>query len=264
MTDQPEPYDFHDEAHRALLNDNLSKGWQAGLHALLAIHDTLAEIRDRLPERVEVKVAPFDPGVIAANLEALKHEVETPMRGHGECCEPAPAGERRVNVTITDVYAAPDDYGFLRINVGPETAVIDQNASNVTVTDVEPAPADVDPDEALARVIFGDAFGSHEGLRLAQLDVARAAREYLMDEDEDGIQIAHSVGYEAGLRKAEAALADMTRQRDEQTRDAIEWRNRHDALRKDVWVESGSRVAAVAAAAHGILRRDIERKGGAS
>ena len=50
MTDQPEPYDFHDEAHRALLNDDLSKGWQAGLHALLAIHDTLTEIRDRLPE----------------------------------------------------------------------------------------------------------------------------------------------------------------------------------------------------------------------
>ena len=50
MTDQPEPYDFHDEAHRALLNDDLSKGWQAGLHALLAIHDTLTEIRDRMPE----------------------------------------------------------------------------------------------------------------------------------------------------------------------------------------------------------------------
>lgn len=48
--------------------------------------------------------------------------------------------QRRVNVTITDVYAVPDDYGFLRINVGPETAVIDQNASNITVTDVDPAP----------------------------------------------------------------------------------------------------------------------------
>lgn len=74
----------------------------------------------------------------------------------------APADERRVNVTITDVYAAPNDYGFLRINVGPETAVIDQNASNVTVTDVDPAPTDVDPelkaepdpDEALAKAIL--------------------------------------------------------------------------------------------------------------
>ena len=93
MTDQPEPYDFHDEAHRALLNDDLSKGWQAGLHALLAIHDTLAEIRDRLPERTEVKVAPFNPDVIARNLDAIKHELETPMRGHGECCEPAPTDD---------------------------------------------------------------------------------------------------------------------------------------------------------------------------
>lgn len=81
------------------------------------------------------------------------------------------AGERRVNVTITDVYAAPADHGFLRINVGPETAVIDQNASNVTVTDVDPAPAG-DPDEVLA-----------EALRKAHttgdwLDVARAAREH--------------------------------------------------------------------------------------
>lgn len=60
--------------------------------------------------------------------------------------EPAPAddlpGDRRVNVTITDVYAVPDEHGFLRINVGPEGATIDPDASNVVVTDVEPAPAD--------------------------------------------------------------------------------------------------------------------------
>lgn len=31
----------------------------------------------------------------------------------------------RVNVTITGVFAKREDDGFLRINVGPETAVID-------------------------------------------------------------------------------------------------------------------------------------------
>ena len=54
----------------------------------------------------------------------------------------------------------------------------------------EPAPADdlpgepVDRDEALARVIFGDAYGSHEGLRQAQLDVALKAREHIEAERE--------------------------------------------------------------------------------
>lgn len=56
-------------------------------------------------------------------------------------------GDRRVNVTITDVYAVPDEHGFLRINVGPETAVIDPKASNVTVTDVSDAPTDDLPGE---------------------------------------------------------------------------------------------------------------------
>ena len=65
--------------------------------------------------------------------------------------EPAPAddlpGDRRVNVTITDVYAAPDEHGFLRINVGPEGATVDPDARNVTVTDVPDAPADDLPGE---------------------------------------------------------------------------------------------------------------------
>ena len=52
---------------------------------------------------------------------------------------------------------------------------------------IERAPREGEgPDEALARVIFGDAFGSHEGLRLAQLDVARAAREHLIGGHSDG------------------------------------------------------------------------------
>lgn len=63
----------------------------------------LTEIRDRLPERVEVKVAPFDPDLIARNLAAIKHEIETPMREHGECCEPAEVTEDQpVGTRIVD------------------------------------------------------------------------------------------------------------------------------------------------------------------
>lgn len=78
--------------HRAAADKALDgdTGWGPLAHLMAAVHDTLkvlagnsaeqhatlTEIRDRLPERVEVKVAPFDPDVIAANLEAIKHEAE--------------------------------------------------------------------------------------------------------------------------------------------------------------------------------------------
>ena len=94
------PIDHRAHAERALdaIDDsddprNLPAGLDGIGRALLAIHGTLAEIRDRLPERTEVKVAPFDPDLVAANIAALKHELETPMREHGECCEPAPADD---------------------------------------------------------------------------------------------------------------------------------------------------------------------------
>ena len=61
--------------------------------------------------------------------------------------DPEREPERRVNVTISDVFAVPDEYGFLRINVGPETATIDPDARNVTVTDVPDVPADDLPGE---------------------------------------------------------------------------------------------------------------------
>ena len=222
MTDQPEPYDFHDEAHRALLNDDLSKGWQAGLHALLAIHDTLAEIRDRLPERTEVKVAPFDPDLVAANIAALKHELETPMRGHGECCEPAPTD---------DLPGEP-----------------------------------VEPDEALARVIFGDAFGSHEGLRLAQLDVALMAREHIEAEEAEN----HPVGCGQMIRDVRDgdgfvttidgvmiaktdSWNDLTERAKKAEAEAKHLRERLDALRADL--SPGGLIWTVDAA----LRRDDER-----
>lgn len=177
MTDPTHPTDKespmtpktrHDEL-KALLS-KISEESVTTSNVLADIYDLL---RERLPERCEdvnlIDLArcvlpsghddEHDDGkgsqwwrqreaLIQRNLDALKHEAETPMAEHGECCEPAEDEPgRRVNVTITDVYAAPDDYGFLRINVGPETAVIDPNASNVTVTDVAPAPADDLPGE---------------------------------------------------------------------------------------------------------------------
>lgn len=44
---------------------------------------------------------------------------------------------RLVRVTI-EADAVPVQGGFLRINVGPSTAVIDPNAANVKVEDIEP------------------------------------------------------------------------------------------------------------------------------
>ena len=100
LTQEPDMTDHRAHAERALdaIDDsddprNLPAGLDGIGRALLAIHGTLAEIRDRLPERTEVKVAPFDPDLVAANIAALKHELETPMRGHGECCEPAPTDD---------------------------------------------------------------------------------------------------------------------------------------------------------------------------
>jgi len=59
------------------------------------------------------------------------------------------AGDRvTVDVMITGVFACREDDGFLRINVGPATAVIDDKASNVTVTEAgtvqEPTEAQVE------------------------------------------------------------------------------------------------------------------------
>lgn len=136
----------HDE-----LNALLNKISEESVSTSNVLADVLDLLRERLPERTEVKVAPFDPDLAARNLDALKHAVSKPMSEHGECCEPAPAddlpGDRRVNVTITDVYAVPDEHGFLRINVGPEGATVDPDARNVTVTDVSDAPADDLPGE---------------------------------------------------------------------------------------------------------------------
>lgn len=38
-----------------------------------------------------VRLIEYPRDLFARNLEAFKHEAETPMREHGECCDPAPA-----------------------------------------------------------------------------------------------------------------------------------------------------------------------------
>ena len=180
--------DHRADAERALSSIDASddpRNLPAGLdgigNALLAIHDTFAaihdtltEIRDRLPERVEARVAPFDPDLAAANIAALKHELETPMRGHGECCEPEPAD---------------------------------------------------DPDEAHERQEHGPGTFGYCSERRAR-------------------------------KKAEAALADMTRQRDEYATEAERWQARHAALRVDLVQEERTRHYGPLSA---ILDRDDER-----
>lgn len=220
------------------------------------IHDTLTEIRDRLPERVEVKVvAPFDPDVIAANLARLKHELETPMRGHGECCDPAPA----------DV--DPDEAGG---EGGPEPK------------------SELDEVEALAKVLRltagrpGFSFpweAITQEARDEYLNLARAAREHIEAEDAaahpvgcgqmirdvrdgngfstqiDGVLIAKCDTYgrtksesvaNARAAKAESDLARVTKECDE-------WQARHAALRGAVVTEpSILGMAASDVEAHGV------------
>ena len=158
---------------------------------------------------------------------------------------------------------------------------------------VDPAPADVDPDEALAKVIheterahmeaeMGAEVESWENAseftRTVGLIAARAAREHIEAERIDAE--AKRDQWKANVRdaaiaraeKTQADLARVTGERDGQTErlrlayDALKKAEakaeRYDALRADVWVESGSRVAAVAAAAHGILARDDARAEG--
>lgn len=89
MTDQPEPYDFHDEAERALLNDNLAPGEQASLHALLAIHDALTEIRDRLPERMAeccTGCGDTTDEALCSSCDAMRHMSDPETEPEGITC----------------------------------------------------------------------------------------------------------------------------------------------------------------------------------
>ncbi len=132
---------------------------------------------------------------------------------------------------------------------------------------LERAPReDEDPDEALARVIFGDAYGSHEGLRLAQLDVARAAREHIEAEEAEN----HPVGCGQMIRDVRDgdgfvttidgvmiaktdSWNDLTERAKKAEAEAKHLRERLDALRADL--SPGGLIWTVDAA----LRRDDER-----
>lgn len=220
-------------------------------------HDELVALLRRIADTLDgFRGAPDLPTVLAANLEAIEHEVETPMRGHGECCEPADITEEPpVGSQVTDregdvwerrengwTWWARDRWLLIRRSwesvvrdAAPLRFTTDEDRKRVGLP-VDPAPADVDPDEALARVIFGDAFGSHEGLRLAQLDVALMAREHIEAEQEEvvatlreevAIQTARAEQAEVWMSKWQQSCNDA---RDE--RDAL--RERLDALREDV------------------------------
>lgn len=128
----------------------------------------LTEIRDRLPEpptyTIETRTCRK-----AANLAAFKHEAETPMRGHGECCEPAevtddqPVGTYLVD-RDGDVSERREDgwhiwsgwssawgsraytVGHLREHYAPLRLATPADLARVGIED-EPAPADDLPGE---------------------------------------------------------------------------------------------------------------------
>ena len=293
------------------LHHRLDGGWGC-------LHGCCLVPFDRLPRplrlatpadlaRVGITEERPSPNLAAANIEAIKHEVETLMRGHGECCEPAEVTDPRPDsccgkcppiegggydctcdgnprcakadtpeewhvdpAPADDLPGEPVEPSDLRagdkvafawegerhtctlvsvhdgIVLRSDTPDSDGFTTNVVwgrkwasgISDVrliERAPREGEGrDEALARVIFGDAYGSHEGLRLAQLDVALMAREHVEAEWEPYILQEQTAREKAQDRaeKAAAVLADMTRQRDE-------WQARHEALREDV--ERGAR-----------------------
>lgn len=325
-------------------------------------HDELVALLRRIADTLDgFRGAPDLPTAMATNLEAIKHEAETPMRGHGECCEPAPAeaederisawhrvadhpffrgcyaeerplidamldrltlaataagtvhnhgpaqgrdcsertdghvhirgmcmasapaddlpgepvepgdlragdrvaftwwGRERITCTLVSSYDdttlrsdAPDSDGYY-----PSIVYRAEWRGGISaVRLIERAPReDENPDEALARVIFGDAYGSHEGLRLAQLDVARAAREHIAATG--GAPTATRLAAEAAQRNYDAAQEQRARaEQAEAERD--EWRERLLRLRADL--SPGGLIWPVDAA----LRRDDERaaKGG--
>ena len=75
--DQENPmtkHDRHDE-----LKALLSKISEESVTTSNVLADVLDLLRERLPERTEVKVAPFDPDLAARNLDALKHAVSKPI-----------------------------------------------------------------------------------------------------------------------------------------------------------------------------------------
>ena len=293
LTQEPDmtKHDRHDE-----LKALLSKISEESVTTSNVLADLLDLLRERLPESPNhTSGGPYtcmgcgtelyagDP------LDCGKHGEPAPADDlPGEPVEPGDlrAGDRveftwdggRHTCTLVSVHDGivlrsdtPDSDGFTTNVVwGRKWA---SGISDVRL--IERAPREGEGrDEALARVIFGDAYGSHEGLRLAQLDVALMAREHVEAEWEPYILREQTAREKAQDRaeKAEAVLADMTRQRDfalEQrdfarstraevkanlarvTEERDEWQARHAALRVDVeaylfdvlhWPEKSARI----------------------
>ena len=231
----------------------------ATAYALLAIDDTLRSSLDRISDE----------------------QAETPMGGHGECCEPAPAGDLPGKPVEPGDLRAGDRVAFAWVGTGERiTCALRQSVGGSVLSSdtplssdyrpnvvaggewcyeifdvrlIERAPReDEDPNEALARVIFGDAFGSHEGLRLAQLDVARAAREFIEAEADDADFSAADLYY-ARATKAEAERDEWREVAARYADWRDKWQARHAALRADV------EACRNASQIEGILARDDER-----
>lgn len=91
--------DMTTQTRHAELVALLNKISEESVTASNVLADMLDLLRERLPGRAEVKVAPFDPDLIARNLDAIKHELETPVGEHGECCDPGEVTEDQPIVT---------------------------------------------------------------------------------------------------------------------------------------------------------------------
>lgn len=245
---------------------------------LAAIHDTLLATSGSKPApadfaRVGIEPTPADdlpgepvePGDLRAG-DRIEYDYEG-LRYSSVLV-------RHPNVAFALCSEIPDrDGSTTNITSGPSWCV---GISDVRLIERAPREDEDDPNEALARVIFGDAYGSHEGLRLAQLDVALMAREHIEAEQEEvvatlreevAIQTARAEQAEverAEWREVAARYADgrdkwqakwresgEAREQAEAERDAL--RERLDALRADL--SPGGLIWPVDAA----LRRDDER-----
>lgn len=219
------------------------------------VPDTLTEIRDRLPEPVDVTEEPY-----SVRCGRAVCDDENPQRSGCRCYK---------------------DDGHDGMH-GCEHAD----------WPVDAAPADVDPDEALAMDLYhasllippvkeiGSTVWLSERDHEMWLGVARAAREHIETEREDApsadVLVADMWKQHRRAEKAEADLADMTRQRDEAVKrvegydkDRRAVADRYERLRKDVeryeggmgYVSAHTKVQLLAVKNRlgSILARDAER-----
>lgn len=246
--------DRHDE-----LVALLSKISEESVTTSNVLADTLDLLRDRLPEPTGSGTCMTCGTELYAGdpLDCRKHEPAPDDDLPGEPVEP---GDLRAGDVVAFTYDGERiegplvrRFGLLSVEMTDHSpidvrSILGRWATGISdVRLLERAPREgEDRDEALARVIFGDAYGSHEGLRLAQLDVALMAREHIEAEQEDVV---------ATLRE-EVEIQTARAERAEAERDAL--RERLDALRDDI---VNGRLLSAAEAAFGgwLIARDDER-----